>query len=120
MGPSDDRERLILRRTLSAIAWLYAMWNVLLGLPVALTQAASSQWGAAWGLVGHGGLLAAAGIGLWKPRRWGWPAAFAAAAVSLAFVGRDLRNGNPGLAVVDGAWPALAIAIFLLVRPPRA
>lgn len=122
MGPADDRDRLILRRTLGTIAWLYAVWNLALGLPVALSGAGAlaESRPRAWALVGHAVLFGLAGAGLWKPRRWGWPAAFGAAALSIGFVALDLRRGNVDAAVVDGAFPALALAIFALVRPPRA
>lgn len=122
MGPADDRERLILRRTLSAIAWLYAAWNFLLGLPVALTTSGelSAARPKAWWLVGHALLFGLAGLGLWGGRRWAWPAAFAAALASAAFVAIDVRSGNVDAAVVDGAWPALSILIFMLIRPRRA
>ena len=122
MGPADDRDRLILRRTLSAIAWLYAIWNLALGLPVALSGAGAlaASRPKAWWLVGHAVLFMASGLGLWKERRWAWPAAFAAAAASAVFVTLDVRKGNLDAAVVDGAWPALVFAIFALVRPPRA
>lgn len=122
MLPSDDRDRLILRRTLSAIAWLYAAWNLALGLPVAFATGGdmSAARPKAWWLVGHAVLFSLAGLGLWGGRRWAWPAAFTAAAASIVFVALDMRSGNLDAAVVDGAWPALAVAIFLMVRAPRA
>jgi hypothetical protein len=62
-----DRERnaLILRRTLSAISWLYAIFNGGLGI-----LGIESPVGRL--MVAHALLLGAAGLLLWKPRPGAW------------------------------------------------
>ena len=44
MSPDDDRNAAILRRTLSAISWLYALWSGLLGtMAMALRRSAEEK-----------------------------------------------------------------------------
>jgi len=111
---SEERNALILRRTLSTVSWLYALWSGLIGAT-------------AWGrttlgpydpqlLVLHAGVLGAAGAMLWKPRRGAAVALFAAAAGSIFFVVLDVRRHNVQSAIVDGAYVALAIALWIKSR----
>lgn len=114
----EERNRIILRRTLSAVAWLCALWNALLAAPL-------TGWGSddvrrrGWLMLGHAVLLAASGVGLWRPRRWGWPATLVAALASLGFVSSDILGGHPWAGAVDGLFPALALALYMGSRTPR-
>ncbi len=110
----EDRNRLILLRTLSAVSWLWCLWSGLLGL---LGWGAGSVYGA-W-MTGHAALLGLAGWGLWRPRRWGWAAALLAAAGAVAFAVRDARRPNWEAVALDAVYPLLALAILGLVSRPR-
>ena len=113
----EERNRIILRRTLCAVAWICALWNAALGAPLAgLGNDDVRRKG--WLMLGHAVLLAASGIGLWKPRLWGWPAALAATLASLAFVAVDLLGRHWETAWVDGIFPLTAIVIFARTRGP--
>jgi hypothetical protein len=113
----QERNAIILRRTLGAASWLYALWTGIVA------------W-AAWGrttagahdaqlLLGHSALLALAGILLWKPRRGATPAFLAAAAGSMFFVVLDLGRHSVPSALVDGAYPLLgALLLYNSRRRP--
>lgn len=111
-----DRNRFILRRTLSTISWITAAWSGLLGL---------FSWGVARVhplyhpafLLGHTALLGLAGWALWRPRRGAWVWVMLAAAGSAYFVVLDLRRANYEAAAVDGAYIAVAAGIFAAIRP---
>ncbi len=95
----DERNRLILRRTLSAISWLCGSLNALLGMTAWSVRQPLGPW-----VTGHAVLLGLAGFGLWRPRRWGWTAALLGSAVSVVFV------------VLDRDWQAAAFdAIYPVV-----
>ena len=115
----EERNRIILRRTLSAVAWICSMWSALLAAPLTgLPEADIRRRG--WLMLGHAVLLGAAGVGLWKPRRWGWPATALAGLGSLGFVAVDLLSRAWQAALVDALFPALALAVFLQTRGERA
>ena len=108
MAPEDPYNASILRRTLAALSWLYALWTALLGA-------------AAWGrvtvvdsrlLLLHAALFALAALLLWKPRRGAVVATLAAAAGSIFFVVLDLRRDSVEAALVDGGY-ALVAALLL-------
>jgi hypothetical protein len=106
----QDRNALILRRTLSAVSWLYALWTGLI---------AAAAWGRTTAgphdakfLVAHAALLALTGILLWKPRRGAIVAVLAAAAGSIYFVVLDLRRQGVASALVDGAYVVLAAVLL--------
>lgn len=114
----EERNRIILRRTLSAVAWICSVWTALLAAP--LTALGSDGLRRrAWLMLGHALLLAAAGTGLWKPRRWGWIATLVAGLASLGFVGVDLLGRNWQSGAVDALFPALAAVVFLQTRDER-
>ncbi len=118
MEPLDERNRFILRRTLSAIAWIFALWSALLGAPLVLFPVDDIRL-RAWLLLGHALLFAVSGHGLWKPRPWGWAVTFLAALGGLGFVVLDFLRGHPGAAVVDGLFPVCAAGIYWRAREPR-
>jgi len=114
----EERDRIILRRTLSAVAWICALWTAVLGAPLAgFGNDDIRRKG--WLMLGHALLLAASGVGLWKPRVWGWPAALAATLGSLGFVGVDLLGRHWEAAWVDALFPLTAIVVFVLTRGER-
>lgn len=118
MSPDDDRNRLILRRTLSAVSWIWAAWSGLLGAPiVAIPESDVRLRG--WLLLGHAALLAVAGAGLWKPRRWGWPATGLAALAGVGFAIAAFRSGHAEAGAVDALFPLCAAGIWLQTRGGR-
>jgi hypothetical protein len=111
----EERNAGILRRTLSAASWLYALWTALI---------AAAAWGRttagphdAQVLAAHAALLALAGVLLWKPRRGATLAVLAAAAGSIYFVVLDLRREGVAPALLDGAYVVLAAALLYKSRP---
>lgn len=112
----EERNRLILRRTLSAISWLVALWSTGLGLAILKLPRTDALYDPRLMMV-HGGLLAGAGWLLWKPRAGAWIATAVAAAGSAYFVVLDLRHSHWQSALVDGLYIPLALGIFLATRP---
>jgi hypothetical protein len=111
----EERNRFILRRTLSAVAWICAAWSVLLGAPLTgMPKDDIRRLG--WTMLGHGVLLAASGAGLWKPRVWGWPATFLAVLGSAGFMAVDILHRNAGAALVDGLFPLVSLWVFVRTR----
>jgi hypothetical protein len=109
-----DRNRLILRRTLSFISWQYALFNGILGLLKMQLSAPQGAW-----MLAHAFLLGGAGFGLWRPRVWGWPAAALAAGGSLGWAVFDLSAKNVEAALVDGAYAGVALLVVLMGRGRR-
>lgn len=118
MESLDERNRFILRRTLSAICWIYVAWCALLGAPLVLFPRDEVRL-RAWLLLGHAVLFAVSGHGLWKPRRWGWAATLLAALGGLGFVILDLLRRQPGAALIDAVFPVCAAGIYWRAREPR-
>jgi peptidoglycan/LPS O-acetylase OafA/YrhL len=114
----DPRNRLILRRTLSAIAWIWALWSALLGAPIVLFPDHDVRL-RGWLLLGHAVLLAAAGVGLWKPRRWGWATTALAALAGVGFAVAAFAGGHSEAGAVDALFPICAAGIWLQAREPR-
>ena len=110
----EERNRAVLRRTLSGISWLYALWSALLGAAAWLRRSEA--------LVDprlvllHAGMLALAAVMLWKPRREAVFCTLLAAAGSIFFVIEDLRRENVQAALVDGAYAVLAAALLYKSR----
>src|SRR5438477_404427 len=105
-----ERNAIILRRTLVAVNWLYALWTGLI---------ATAAWGRTTAgthdaklLAAHAALLALAGVLLWKPRCGATVAVLAAAAGSIYFVVLDLRRQGVASALVDGAYVVLAALLL--------
>jgi hypothetical protein len=114
-----DRNTAILRRTLSAISWLYALWTGLLGVVAfGLRGSATPAFDPKFLLL-HAAVLGMAGTMQWRPRRGHLPCTAVAAAGSIAFVILDLRRGNVQAAAVDGGY-ILAAALLLYISRPRA
>jgi len=106
----EERNAAILRRTLSWVSWLYALWTGLV---------AAAAWGKttagprdAQFLLAHAALLSLAGLLLWKPRRGAVLAVLAAAAGSICFVVLDLRRHVVASALVDGSYVLIAAVLL--------
>ena len=100
----------ILRRTLSAVGWLYGLWTVLLGAAAWHVRKAADVDPRLFFL--HAALLGLSGVLLWKPRRGATIVTLLAVAGSLAFVVFDLRRNGVQAALIDGAYPVLAAALL--------
>jgi hypothetical protein len=110
----ERRNALILRRTLSAISWLYAVWTALFAA-AALGRTTAVPYLPQLLLV-QTALLAGAGVMLWKPRRGAVAAVLLAAAGSIFFVVLDLRRHSVDAAIVDGIYPVVAVALLIKSR----
>jgi len=106
----EERNAIILRRTLGAASWLYALWTGLVAA-AAWSHTTAGRHDAQF-LAAHAVLLTLAGLLLWKPRRGAIVAVLAAAAGSIFFVVLDLRRHNAPSALVDGAYVVLAAALL--------
>ena len=109
-----DRNAAILRRTLSAVSWLYAVWTAMVGL--ATFGATTKGPYDAQLLLLHAVLLGGAGALLWKPRPAALVAALLAIAGSVFFVVLDLTRHTPEAAVVDGLYAVVAAALLVKSR----
>jgi len=116
MSPDDDRNAAILRRTLSAISWLYALWSGLLGtMAMALRRSAEPAVDPRYILL-HAALLGLAGVMQWRPRRGAILCTAIAAAGSIAFVILDLRRQNLQAALIDGSYVVVAAVLLYISR----
>ena len=112
----EDRNAVILRRTLSAISWIYGLWTGLFaGLALSLPQRTRGLYDVRL-LLFHAAILGAAGVWLWKPRRGAWIVTLLAAAGALFFAGVDLHRGQPETAFFDGAYAPLAAVLLFKSR----
>jgi len=112
MVPDEDRNAAILRRTLSAISWLYALWSGLVGaMAMALRGSAEPAVDPRFILL-HAALLGLAGTLQGRPRRGALLCTALAAAGSISFVILDLRRQNIGAALIDGAYVVVAAALL--------
>jgi hypothetical protein len=119
MTPHEERKSAILRRTLSAVSWLYALWTAMLGVAaLGLRGSATPAFDPKFLLL-HAAVLGLAGTMQWRPRRGHRTWTAVAAAGSIAFVILDLRRGNVEAAVVDGGYVVVA-AVLLYISTPRA
>lgn len=115
---SAARNALILRRTLSAISWIYAFWSGLFAaLALSVGQPSAAGLYDARFILLHAVLLAAAGIWQWRPRRGAVAVTLLAAAGSVFFVVLDLRRGHAETALIDGAYVPLAAILWFKSRP---
>ena len=108
----DERDSLILRRTLSAISALYAAFGAAIGGPGWQVSLYPKL------MVLHAAGLALGAYLLWKPRRGATLVTLLAAAGSLGFAVADLRLGHADVAVLDGAYAFLAPLLLFYSRRP--
>jgi len=121
-GPvPGERNRAILRRTLSAISVLYGAWSLLVGWSfLALPPKGEGLHGSRFlGILSliQAAIYLGAGGTLWKPRRPAWILTLVASLVALALAALDLAGGRIQTAPTDGIYALVALAIYLQVRP---
>lgn len=112
----DERDTTILRRTLGAVSWLYALWSGLLGATAMALRAQADPVVDPRLILLHAALLGLAGTLLWRPRAGSLHFTLLAAAGSIAFVILDLRRGNVPAALIDGAYVVVAAALLYKSR----
>lgn len=117
-GPThEERGALVLRRTLSAICWIYAFWS---GLFALLSWGRERETRGAYNsqsILIHAGLLALAGFLVWKPRPGALSALLVSCAGSLFFVVLDLQRRQFETALMDGIFIPLALVLYFKSRP---
>ena len=112
----EERNAIILRRTLSAISWIYAFWSgTFAAMALAVQRPAGGPYDVRFILL-HAALLAAAGIWQWKPRRGMIALTLVAAAGSIYFVVLDILRGHVETAFIDGAYVPLAAVLLFKSR----
>lgn len=114
----EDRDTRILRRTLSALCWIYAFWS---GLFALLSWGREQETQGAYNaqsILIHAALLALAGALTWKPRRGALSAVLVACAGSLFFVALDIQRRQWETALLDGVFIPLALLLFFKSRRP--
>ncbi|MBV8880211.1 MAG: hypothetical protein JO332_09625 [Planctomycetaceae bacterium] len=112
----QERNALILRRTLSAISWIYGFWSALFAAMALLAKLPTQGLYDPRFILGHAALLTLAGILTWKPRRGAVAVVALAAAGSVFFVGLDLQRGQIETALLDGAYVPLAVLLLVKSR----
>ena len=114
----EERNALILRRTLSAVSWIYAFWSGLFAaLALVVRQPAQGLYDPRFILL-HAVLLALAGTLQWRRRRGALGATAVAAAGSIFFVVLDFQRGHLETALIDGFYVPLAATLWLKSRAP--
>jgi hypothetical protein len=117
-GPThEERSALILRRTLSAICWIYAFWSGLFALLSWGRERETQGAYNAQSILMHAGLLALAGALAWKPRPGALSALLVACAGSLFFVVLDLQRRQFETSLMDGLF--IPLALFLHFKSRR-
>jgi hypothetical protein len=116
----EARNRLILRRTLSAVSHLYAVWKLMVGWSFLVLDPKGeglhgSRTIGTFFLV-QAVLFAGAGWLLWKPRRAAWVLTALAAAGAATMAALDLAAGRFQSAPTEAIYVLVAIAIFLQAR----
>lgn len=114
----EQRNAFILRRTLSAISWIYAFWSALFALLALAANLPTQGLYDPRYILGHAALLVLAGTWTWKPRRGYMVAVFLAAAGSLFFVGLDVQRSQYETALLDGAYVPLSLLLLFKSRTP--
>lgn len=114
MTSDEARNATILRWTLSAASWLYALWSGAVYLIA--TQIRARPLIDPRLILLHAALLGLAGTLLWKPRRWALLSTMAAAAGSVAFAAVDLGVHNFQAALVDASYAPLAAVLLYKSR----
>ena len=111
MTGDEERNAAIVRRTLSTVCWLFALFNLALG---ALGWSAGLH---AKLMLGHGAVLGLAGTMLHRPRRGAIGAVIAACATSILIAALDLQARNSQAACIDASF--VPIAALLLYKSRR-
>jgi hypothetical protein len=117
----EERNRLILRRSLSAVSHLYGLFSALVGWSLWMTSARGaglhgSRFLGTYSLA-QAALFVAAGWMLWLPRRGAWLLVFAAAVGAGVLALLDVLGGRMQSLPVDGLYALVALALGLQSRP---
>lgn len=117
----EERNRLILRRSLSAVSHLYGLFSALVGWSLWMAPARGaglhgSRFLGTYSLA-QAALYGAAGWMLWRPRRGAWLLVLAAAAAAGALALLDFLGGRMQSLPVDGLYALVALALWLQARP---
>lgn len=112
----EERNATILRRTLCAISFLYALWSALLGTMAMALQGGSPPAVDPRLILLHAAVLGLAAALQWRPRSGYLHCTVLAAAGSIGFVVLDLRRGNLQAALVDGAYVVVAAVLLYKSR----
>lgn len=116
-GPThEERNATVLRRTLSAICWIYAFWSGLFALMSWGRESATQGAYNAQSILIHAGLLALAGALAWKPRPGALSALLVACAGSVFFIILDLQRRQFETAFLDGLFIPLALLLHFKSR----
>ncbi len=116
MTPDEERNSAILRRTLSAISWIYALWSGLVGLMAMSLRGSSELAIDPRFILLHAAVLGLAGTMQWRPLKGALLWTAVAAAGSIGFVILDLRRGNVAASLVDGLYVVVAGALLYISR----
>jgi len=116
MAPDDERNAAVLRRTLCAVSWLYALWSGLVGAMAMAMRGSPEPAVDPRFILLHAALLGLAGTMQWRPLRGSIPCTLLAAAGSIWFVILDLRRGNIPAALADGSYVLVAAALLYKSR----
>lgn len=116
MTPDEERNSAILRRTLSAISWLYALWSAMVGWMAMPPRGSSVLAVDPRFILLHAALLGLAGTMQWKPARGVLLWTAVAAAGSIGFVVLDLRRGSLSAALIDGLYVVVAGPLLYISR----
>ncbi|HLF92494.1 MAG TPA: hypothetical protein VJB14_03480 [Planctomycetota bacterium] len=117
----EERNRLILRRSLSAVSHLYGLFGALVGWSLWMRPphgagVHGSRFIGTYSLL-QAALYIAAGWMVWRPRRGAWLLVLAAAAASSALAFLDFLGGRMQSLPVDGLYALVALALWLQARP---
>lgn len=117
----EERNAFILRKTLSAISYLYAVFSLFIGwslLVLPPNQEEGLRGSRTLGTIslGHAALYLLAGWALWRPRRGAWVLTVAASLAALSLAGLDLAGGRLRSVATDGMYALVALAIYLEAR----
>lgn len=116
MTPDEERNSAILRRTLSAISGIYALWSGLVGWMAISFRGSSDVAIDPRFILLHAGLLGLAGTMQWRPMKGALLWTAVAAAGSIGFVIVDLRRGSIAAALVDGSYVVVAGILLYISR----
>jgi hypothetical protein len=114
----EERNAIILRRTLSAISWIYAFWSGLFALMALAAGIPTQGPHDLHFILVHSSVLVLAGVLTWRPRPGALASVLLACAGSLYFVGVDVQRGRIETALLDGAYIPLALLLLFKSRRP--
>ena len=122
LSPLRERNRQVLRRTLSIISWIYsAMYGLFVPIAFLAPEGDTGVMDIRTLLslmAGHMAMLVAAGWALWKPRTWAWTAVVYAAVGACVFAAIMMLHGDVSSGVMYVLYAVLALGIYVKTRAP--